>query len=149
MLKPVKYNDLFFKITNYDTGIENSSKFFNGKENISHILGFCTPNTWNLTKILLKIATFFVCTKRYAMYWNLWKTIFRFLVYEKWSINKKLLSWAIRGVKRLTYFLRIIYQVDYFNSMFIVYLSVAQFCIWLFERTTRASDLQFAAKCGH
>ena len=30
-----------------------------------------------------------------------------------------------------------------------VYLSVAQFCVWLFEITIKASDLWFAAKCRH
>ena len=38
-----------------------------------------------------------------------------------------------------------IISIDYFNSC----MSVAQFCARLFERTIKASDLWFAAKCRH
>ena len=43
-------------------------------------------------------------------------------------------------------------HVNYFISMFVhlfVCRSVAHFCVRLFERTIKASDFRFAAKCRH
>ena len=54
-------------------------------------------------------------------------------------IAKEAISEAYTKVPAKTY-------VDYIISMSVC-LSVAQFCVWLFERTIKASNLRFAARC--